>query len=151
MTILGPTPAEVVARLDLWRDLIAATPEGCDTPFVSAHGPMILYHGHGDAADALAWLRRHIAGARTMARAAGATVVAVDKQSGDYYGVKVRVRRRGLLVVIDVSVPADATCELVDTGETRFIPAMPAQYEPVMERRCPPSIYAGIADEAVPA
>lgn len=48
---------------------------------------------------------------------------------------------------LDASVPDSLTCELVDTGETEVVPAVPEQVRPIFEKRCPESIFAGVQDE----
>lgn len=99
-------------------------------------------------AAALDWLRRHAKAVQLVARKVGVTGP-IAKIDGDRFGVRVPVRVEGSHWTVDIKahVPAELTCELVPTGETRTVPAQPERTEPVMERRCPPSIFAGITDD----
>ena len=98
-------------------------------------------------AAALQWLTRHNSGIQAIARHArnlGMSVY-VEKLADDYeYGLAVFVRGGDFWVSTKATVPASLTCEMVPTGEVEHVPA---HDRPVMERRCPDSIFAGLADE----
>lgn len=83
-----------------------------------------------EKAAALAWLRRHAAGFRRIARVIGEPGRVEKFADGRYLGVRCEVDS----VSLRAEVPASVTCEMVDTGETA----------PVMKRVCPPSIYADL-------
>lgn len=100
-------------------------------------------------AAALEWLRRHNRGIQAIARYAHneghrAEVRKISNEAA--FGLQVYVRHPDFHVVVNASVPAQLTCELVPTGEVRHIAA---HDRPVMERRCPDSIFEGLADEVV--
>lgn len=94
------------------------------------------------------WLTRHRHAFLAVARALGDSGPAKKVENDRTIGVQVDLGRRNpfgsSLVRLDAEVPAEATCEMVDTGKTRTIPAQPERVEPVLERRCPPSIFRGI-------
>ena len=108
-------------------------------------GAFWLYHPPADATreDALAWLRRHAAAVKAIAKALHYRQP-IEKRSDDQFGVQFKPSPG---TVVAALVPAALTCEMVETGETQVIPAVPERIEPVMEKRCPPSIFAGIEDE----
>ena len=100
-------------------------------------------------AAALEWLRRHNRGVQAIVRYARneghrAKVCKISNEAA--FGLQVSVRHPDFHVVINASVPAQLTCELVPTGEVEHIAA---HDRPVMERRCPESIFEGLADEVV--
>lgn len=98
-------------------------------------------------AAALQWLTRHNSGIQAIARHArnlGMSVY-VEKLADDYeYGLAVFVRGGDFCLPVKATVPAQLTCELVPTGEVEHIAA---HDRPVMERRCPESIFEGIDSE----
>lgn len=90
---------------------------------------------------ALAWLARHAKAVTLIARALGHDGPVKKVANESWFGVEqfVAVGSRG--VILRAAVPADTTCEMVDTGEVEHVPA---HERPVFERKCPPSIFAGI-------
>ena len=98
-------------------------------------------------AAALEWLRRHNRGIQAIARHArnSGMTAKVGKVANDYeYGLEVFAYRGEFQLSVKATVPASLTCEMVPTGEVEHVPA---HDRPVMERRCPDSIFAGLADE----
>lgn len=98
-------------------------------------------------AAALEWLTRHNRGIQAIARHArnSGMKVDVEKLADDYeYGLAVFVSAGDFWGSTKATVPASLTCEMVPTGEVEHVPA---HDRPVMERRCPESIFAGLADE----
>lgn len=101
---------------------------------------------------ALDWLRRHARAVQFVARELGHTHPIGKSADPDHFGVAFYLPIDGTefgVIGVSAEVPARLTCEMVPTGEVTTIPAQPERTEPVMERRCPPSIFAGIDDEAV--
>lgn len=95
---------------------------------------------------ALSWLAKH---ARIITRVARNLDLEVSKFS-DFgeFGVQAFGRGpAGSYVLYRASVPEALTCEMVDTGETEVVPAVPEQVRPIFEKRCPESIFAGVQDE----
>lgn len=100
-------------------------------------------------AAALQWLTRHNSGIQAIARHArnSGMKVDVEKLADDYeYGLAVFVSAGDFWVSTKATVPASLTCEMVPTGEVEHIEA---HDRPIMERRCPESIFANLADEVV--
>ena len=98
-------------------------------------------------AAALEWLRRHNRGVQAIARHArnSGTKVDVEKLADDCeYGLAVFVNARDFWVSTKATVPASLTCEMVPTGEVEHVEA---HDRPVMERRCPDSIFEGIQEQ----
>ena len=98
-------------------------------------------------AAALEWLRCHNRGVQAIARYARneghrAEVRKISNEAA--FGLQVSVRHPDFHVVINASVPAQLTCEMVPTGEIEHIAA---HDRPVMERRCPESIFEGIQEQ----
>lgn len=93
---------------------------------------------------ALAWLARHAKAVTLIARALGHDGPVKKVANESVFGVEqfVVVGSRG--VSLRAVVPADTTCEMVDTGEVEHVPA---HERPVFERKCPESIFAGIERE----
>lgn len=99
---------------------------------------------------ALGWLARHTKVVTKIVKAIDPDVT-VEKVGDDFeFGVQAMIRVGEEFVIVRAVVPSALTCEMVDTGEVRVVPAQPEREEPVLERRCPPSIFAGIQDEVVP-
>lgn len=102
-------------------------------------------------AAALEWLALH---SRIIVCAARHLGIDVRKFATEAdYGIEACGYTNGLYVRVRAAVPASITCELVDTGRTETVPAIPAVPEitrPVFERRCPESIFAGIETEVQP-
>lgn len=96
---------------------------------------------------ALAWLARHTKAVTLIARALGHDGPVKKVATDAWFGVEQFVVTDRGGVNLRAVVPAGTTCEMVDTGETQIIPE---QVVPVLERRCPDSIFAGIEQE-VPA
>jgi hypothetical protein len=92
---------------------------------------------------ALAWLRTHAKLIRATARQFGVTTL--DKVANDSeYGVRAYVDVDGTTIALHAQVPSSLTCEMVDTGEVEHVEA---HDRPIVERRCPESIFAGIESE----
>ena len=97
---------------------------------------------------ALEWLARHNRGIQAIARHArnNGMAVEVSKTSDEFdYGLHVYIPLPVSLFV-RARVSSSLTCEMVPTGEVEHIAA---HDRPVMERRCPESIFANLADEVV--
>lgn len=94
---------------------------------------------------ALEWLRAHARLIQRVGRLMGNNLP-MQKQSSDFgFGVQLTIRRdRYVSETLIATVPSDLTCEMVPTGEVEHIPARDV---PVMERRCPESIFRGIEAE----
>ncbi len=103
---------------------------------------------HSDRrAAALEWLTRHNRGIQAIARHARNSGMRVDvKKLADdcEYGLAVFVRGGDFCLPVKATVPAQLTCELVPTGEVQHVEA---HDRPVMERRCPDSIFEGIQEQ----
>lgn len=172
MTITEPAPSVVDplanqrARLDLnVRILDALTEVMAERPDLELDAPNSLmdgacwrYHeptemrsasGPARRAVAFDWLQRHATAVKLVARKVGHDGPIPKVADDDNYGVEVRMDygSASFTVDIDALVPASLTCEMVETGEVEVIPAQPEQVVPKMERRCPPSIFAGIESE----
>jgi hypothetical protein len=109
------------------------------------HEPLELRDADPDVrrAAALAWLARHVRGLQFIARSFDDTKI--TKLSNDLsFGVELRITRDEVTSAVEASVPSALTCEMVETGEVEVIPA---QTRPVVEKRCPPSIFAGVQEE----
>lgn len=91
--------------------------------------------------QALAWLARHTKAVTLIARALGHDGPVKKVATDSWFGVEQFVVADGRGVNLRAVVSADTTCEMVETGEVEHIPE---QVVPVLERRCPESIFAGI-------
>lgn len=96
-------------------------------------------------AHAVAWLRTMAESFLSIAREMGATGKVQKYANDNWFGIKLAIGS----TVLDASVPAAVACELVPTGEVEVIPAEPERTVPKMEKRCPPSIFRGVQDEAL--
>lgn len=95
---------------------------------------------------ALEWLATHARLIQRVVKRMGHDGPVIKGES-DYlgFGVQVHVRRSTYISAdLHAFVPSDLTCEMVPTGEIEHIPARDV---PVMERRCPESIFRGIEQE----
>ena len=98
-------------------------------------------------AAALEWLTRHNRGVQAIARHArnSGMTAKVGKVANDYeYGLEVLARGGGFYLYVRATVSPALTCEMVPTGEVEHIAA---HDRPVMERRCPDSIFEGIQEQ----
>lgn len=94
---------------------------------------------------ALSWLGRHVKLILAVARHLGGDITKRPTSSPVDFGWIVDVKMPDdEFLRLYATVPSAITCEMVPTGEMEHIPA---QDRPVMERRCPKSIFAGIAEE----
>lgn len=95
--------------------------------------------------QALEWLRSHARLIQRVARLMGADAT-LDKSASDTdYRVSLTIHRdRYAKQTLVAAVPSSLTCEMVPTGEVHHIEAHDV---PVMERRCPQSIFAGLDAE----
>lgn len=106
-------------------------------------------------AYAIAWLRRHAEGLRTILRSFGQRAVLVKDNENGRYGVSATIRsdEGGYIMPIGVYVDDALTCDLEPTGEIEAVPAVPAvpaipaTTRPVMRKVCPPSIFQSVADD----
>lgn len=141
---------EVQQRLvELFREAVEL---GADEPDFVGNLAYTEWHTDRDKSDeerrrlALAWLQRQMPLLRLVAREYGSQIVKISREHA--YGVEVSIFIDGDYVdSVRAVVPASLTCELVPTGEMKIIPAQEEHLEPVMERRCPPSIFAGVQNE----
>jgi len=100
---------------------------------------------------ARAWLARHRAAFLAVARDHGHHDPAEKIANDSFVGIRVKIPYSGIWsLLLDAEVPTEATCEMVPTGEVRTIPAQPERTEPVLERRCPESLFRGVADDVQP-
>lgn len=102
------------------------------------------------------FLARHRHAFLAVARDLGHHVIAEKFEHDDTIGVRVKLPRGTdstygypVYLLLDAEVRTEVTCELVDTGEVRTIPAQPERTEPVLERRCPESLFRSVADDAL--
>jgi len=96
---------------------------------------------------ALEWLRTHARLIQRVARRMGHDGPVTKFANDGNYGVEMTIYHSDYVHVrLTAQVPSQLTCEMVPTGEVEHIPARDV---PVMERRCPESIFAGIEHEAV--
>lgn len=93
---------------------------------------------------ALEWLRTHTRLIQRVARRMGHDGPVTKFADDAHFGVQVAVDADHRLTA---QVPSALTCEMVDTGRFEVIPPSPARTVPVIERRCPESIFAGIEQE----
>ncbi|MBS1838713.1 MAG: hypothetical protein JST64_13555 [Actinobacteria bacterium] len=94
---------------------------------------------------ALEWLRTHIRLIQRVARRMGHDGPVTKFADDSYYGVSLSISDTVYVNVrLTAQVPAALTCEMVPTGAVDHIPARDV---PVMARRCPESIFAGIEQE----
>lgn len=99
----------------------------------------------GRRSCAVAWLSDHARLVQRVARRMGHVGPIEKVRSNDYFGVRVTFRRSVYVgITLVAQVPSELTCEMVPTGEVDHIPARDV---PVMERRCPESIFAGVEQE----
>lgn len=92
---------------------------------------------------ALGWLADKAHGFMAIQRHLGVPAE-IEKHADQWdYMVEAAVKIDGEPMRLRASVPASLTCEMVEVG-TRHVEA---HDRPIMERRCPPSIFAGILDE----
>lgn len=95
---------------------------------------------------ALAWLARYARAFRRVQRELDQTFTVVKEADYREFGVSARIDIGGSMLWLVAKVPAALTCEMVDTGRVEHVEAHDV---PIMERRCPESIFAGIADQVV--
>lgn len=96
-------------------------------------------------AEALIWLRRHTLLINRVAHRMGHFEGATKFATEWYFGARLRIQRSSVVGLdLIAQVPSGLTCEMVPTGEVDHIPARDV---PVMERRCPESIFRGIESE----
>lgn len=99
-------------------------------------------------AAALGWLHQHAKLVQRVARRMGhhGSILKAGTDMG--FGVQVRVDGDSVYIYEDLiaRVPADLTCEMVEVGE-EVVPAVPEHVRPILERRCPKSIFDGIESE----
>jgi len=92
---------------------------------------------------ALGWLADKAHGFMAIQRHLGVPA-AIEKHADQWdYTIKATVKIDGVVMWLRASVPASLTCEMVEVGTEH----VEAHDRPIMERRCPPSIFAGILDE----
>ena len=92
---------------------------------------------------ALGWLADKAHGFMAVQRHLGVPA-AIEKHADQWdYTIEATVKIDGVLMWLRASVPASLTCEMVEVGTEH----VEAHDRPIMERRCPPSIFAGILDE----
>ena len=92
---------------------------------------------------ALGWLADKAHGFMAIQRHLGVPA-AIEKHADQLdYTIKATVKIDGVVMWLRASVPASLTCEMVEVGTEH----VEAHDRPIMERRCPPSIFAGILDE----
>ena len=95
---------------------------------------------------ALAWLARYARAFRKVQRELDQTFTVVKEADYREFGVCARIDIGGHMFWLGAKVPAALRCEMVDTGRVEHVEAHDV---PIMERRCPESIFAGIADQVV--
>lgn len=94
---------------------------------------------------ALEWLRTHTRLIQRVAKHMGHDGPVTKFSDDSFFGVAMTIRESDYVTVrLTAQVPSALTCELVDTGQVEHIPARDV---PVIERRCPESIFAGIEQE----
>ena len=92
---------------------------------------------------ALGWLADKAHGFMAVQRHLGVPA-AIEKHADKWdYLIEAKVEIGGVPMWLRASVPASLTCEMVEVGTEH----VEAHDRPIMERRCPPSIFAGILDE----
>ena len=92
---------------------------------------------------ALGWLADKAHGFMAIQRHLGVPA-AIEKHADQWdYTIEAKVEIGGVPMWLRASVPASLTCEMVEVGTEH----VEAHDRPIMERRCPPSIFAGILDE----
>ena len=92
---------------------------------------------------ALGWLADKAHGFMAIQRHLGVPA-AIEKHADQWdYTIKATVKIGGVPMWLRASVPASLTCEMVEVGTEH----VEAHDRPIMERRCPESIFAGILDE----
>ena len=92
---------------------------------------------------ALGWLADKAHGFMAIQRHLGVPA-AIEKHADKWdYLIEAKVEIGGVPMWLRASVPASLTCEMVEVGTEH----VEAHDRPIMERRCPPSIFAGILDE----
>lgn len=115
---------------------------------------MWTYYENPDALDksdhvrrqiALDWLGRHVKLIVAVAHAVGGETTKRPASGDSSFGWVVTVTHGpDVTHTLYATVPSRLTCEMVPTGEVEHIPARDV---PVMERRCPESIFRGIEAE----
>lgn len=97
---------------------------------------------------ALEWLRAHTRLIQRAAKHMGHDGPVTKFADLSYYGVAMTISDSVYVnVKLTAQVPAAVACQMVDTGQVEIIPASAARTVPVIERRCPESIFAGIEQE----